>query len=187
MTELDHTVLAIVARDGPMSAYDVRKVFAASLTPSWSSSAGSIYPSIRRLAGGNLVSLGAPKGGRETRALSITPAGKAALADWLTGNTAAISAATPDPIRTRCYFLPLMSEAKRQSFLEDALSNTENALEAAELSRHERLSASADAFRHLISEGVIYQLKARRDWLQMLIRELGNQAPALPTSGRGHS
>ena len=180
MTELDHTVLAIIARDGPMSAYDVRKVFAGSLTPGWSSSTGSIYPSIRRLSENGLVSLAAPRGGRDARAVTVTGAGEAALERWLTGDTKSISAATPDPIRTRCYFLSLMDDVHRRNFLADALHHTQQALAAAEAGRGERLAAGTDPLLHLVSEGVVYQLRARRDWLRAMMDGLGLSGDAVP-------
>jgi len=172
MTELDQIVLAIVARDGPMSAYDVRKVFAGSLTPGWSSSAGSIYPSIRRLESEGLVSIAAPQGARETRKVSINTAGATALGAWLTSDSADIAAATPDPIRTRCYFLSLMEEGERQAFLVSALHHTEAALSAAQNSRGQRQAAGEDPLFHLVSEGVVFQLRARRNWLQSMIDKM---------------
>jgi DNA-binding PadR family transcriptional regulator len=72
MTELKFTILAIVARDGPLSAYDIRKIFARSLTSTWSSSTGSIYPSIRRLQNIGHLASSSPKDGRARKALSVT-------------------------------------------------------------------------------------------------------------------
>jgi len=177
MTELDHTVLAIVGRDGPMSAYDVRKEFSGSLTPAWSSSTGSIYPCIRRLVESGRLTASAPKGGRSKRILAITPAGRRVLRDWLSSDTALIASATPDPIRTRCYFLSLMTRFDRDRFLDDALRSTEKALASAEAIRNDRLKAKLGSLQHLVSEGVIFELAARRDWLRLMIACLARQAP----------
>ena len=172
MTELDHTVLALVARDGPLSAYDVRKDFARSVTPTWSSSTGSIYPSIRRLIAAGFIQASAPQGGRAKQQLKITRAGRAALAKWLSAMTVKMAAATPDPIRTRSHFLRLMDEKTQRKFLADARKETEAALAIAKQRHKARVAAGATKVEYLPSVGVLYELRARRDWLDLLVREL---------------
>ena len=172
MTELDHTVLALIARDGPLSAYGVRKDFAGSLTPTWSSSTGSIYPAIRRLSDGGFIHASAPKGGRGKQELRITPAGRVALSKWLSMVTLDIAAATPDPIRTRAHFLRLLDASTRRKFLTDARKRTEAAISIAERIFDERVATGASKLEYLPGLGVLYELKARRDWLDLLAREL---------------
>ena len=169
MTELDHTVLAIIGRGEPLSAYDIRKVFAASLTPAWSSSTGSIYPSIRRLIDAGLIEATDPEGARAKRVLSLTEEGKTTLENWLVADTAKIAVATPDPIRTRAAFLSLLNHQQRERFLAGALRNSELALTAAEAVRRDRVEAGSTSLNHLVSEGVIFQLRARIDWLKLMI------------------
>jgi DNA-binding PadR family transcriptional regulator len=172
MTELDETVLAIIAFRGPVSAYDVRKVFSASLTLGWSSSTGSIYPSIRRLVAAGFAEAGEASGGRGTRKLTITAAGRRAVNDWLSADTSAIASATPDPIRTRCAFLPLLEAEEQLAFLDGALHSTEEALAASEQTREQRLKEGQGPLQHLISDGVLFELRARRDWLRLVIRTM---------------
>jgi DNA-binding PadR family transcriptional regulator len=117
MTELDFTILAIVARDGPLSAYDIRKIFARSLTSTWSSSTGSIHPSIRRLQNIGHLASSSPKGGRACKALSVTPSGRAALNPWLEKITPEVAGPTSNPVRTRMYFLGMLSSAKRLAII----------------------------------------------------------------------
>jgi DNA-binding PadR family transcriptional regulator len=169
ITELDHTILAIVGRDGPMSAYDVRKVFAGSLTPSWSASTGSVYPSIRRLVQAGLILSSQPAGGRNRTTLTLSPLGSARVRDWLMGITVEVAAATPDPVRTRLYFLSLLGPAARTVMLEQAEASTRGALLEAERRRAER---SEDDVSRLISEGVISELQARLTWLGRVRRAL---------------
>ena len=172
MTELDHTVLALIARDGPLSAYDVRKDFAQSLTPTGSSSTGSIYPSIHRLTAARLIRASAPSGARGKQKLKITAAGTKALAAWLSSVTLDTAAPTPDPIRTRAHFLRLLDRKARRQFLADALANTEAAMRAAEERKAERVAAGAAKEDYLPGVGVIYELRARKEWLELLAREL---------------
>ena len=49
LTELEGAVLSVLARRQPLSAYGIRKEFEAAVTRSWSASAGSVYPLVKRL------------------------------------------------------------------------------------------------------------------------------------------
>ena len=172
MTELDLTILAIIARDGPLSAYDVRKVFARSLTSTWSSSTGSIYPSIRRLQKARRVVSSSPKGARARKTLRVTAAGRAAGDRWLQEITPEMARPTPNPVRTRIYFLGILSSSERSAILRKAIASTRAALDEAERRRAARVSAeSDDAVQHLASEGVLYELRGRLAWLEWLERE----------------
>ncbi|HXH00657.1 MAG TPA: PadR family transcriptional regulator [Xanthomonadaceae bacterium] len=171
MTELDFTILAIIGREGPLSAYDVRKVFAQSLTPTWSSSTGSVYPSIGRLEIAGLVTASTPKGVRSRKALRITTAGRAALERWLTTITPEIAAATPDPIRTRMFFLMCVGPQRRPEMIKSAIESTEAAIQEAERRRLARPHRDGVDPRHLASEGVMFELRARLEWLRWLLGE----------------
>ncbi|MFN3667896.1 MAG: PadR family transcriptional regulator [Brevundimonas sp.] len=173
MTELDFTILAIIARDGPLSAYDVRKVFAQSLTPTWSSSTGSIYPSIGRLEKMDMVTASAPQGGRSRKLVSATAEGKRRLSAWLADIDASTASATPDAIRTRMFFLALASAADRRDIISAAVRSTEIALSTAEQTRLARPPSQGTDWARYASMGVIYQLRARLDWLRWLAQESG--------------
>jgi DNA-binding PadR family transcriptional regulator len=169
MTELDYTILAIIARDGPLSAYDVRKVFAQSLTSTWSSSTGSIYPSIRRLEKARFVASSAPKGARARKTIRVTDAGRVAIENWLNAITPEMAGPTAHPVRTRMYFLGILSPAKRSAIIRKAIVSTQSAATAAEQRRDARSDASrAELVQLLASEGVLYELGGRLRWLEWL-------------------
>ena len=172
MTELDYTILAIIGRDGPLSAYDVRKEFSQSMTPTWSSSTGSVYPSIARLEAAGFVSASTPEGPRARKALSITSAGLEVLDPWLTTITATTAAATPDPVRTRMFFLTFLPPARRTEILRKAIEGTEAALQDAEQRRESRTPSKANEVQRLASEGVLFELRARLEWLRWFSAEL---------------
>ncbi len=172
MTELDFTTLAIVGRDGPLSAYDVRKVFAASVTPMWSSSPGAVYPSIRRLEQAGLTAASSAQGSRSRKALSITPAGRITLDRWLTRIPPEIAAPTPDPIRTRMYFLKLLDPPKRRMLVAEAIRATQEAVTTVERRLGERSADQPGEVRQLAAQGVLYELRARLEWLAWLSERL---------------
>ena len=184
MTELDFTILAIIARDGPLSAYDVRKVFARSLTSTWSSSTGSIYPSIRRLENARHVVSSSPKGARARKTVRVTPLGRAAVESWLEAITPEMAGPAPNPVRTRMYFLSLLNSTQRTVFIRKAIASTRSAATDAERRRDGRASDEhEDIVQHLASEGVLYELRGRLRWLEWLEREAANLDER--TSGNG--
>jgi DNA-binding PadR family transcriptional regulator len=166
MTELGFTILAIIGNQGPLSAYDIRKVFAHSLTAAWSSSPGAVYPSVQRLKAAGLVSQTRPKGARSRQQLTITGRGRAALLRWLTELDPEIAAPTPDPIRTRLYFLGLLSPTQREQLIADATQCTRAAIATAVQRLKERAEEGVDELQLFAAEGVLSELKARQRWLQ---------------------
>lgn len=172
MTELDNVVLAVVARDGPLSAYDVRKRFARSLTPAWSSSRGAIYPSIQRLLEAGLVKVSAPSGARAKKTVSLTTAGEAATRRWISCGSSEEAAATSDPIRTKAQFLKLLDSKARRNFVFDARNRTEEAIRLVEQRVRERKESGAEPFEVEAARGAIYELQGRRKWLDSLARAM---------------
>jgi hypothetical protein len=86
--------------------------------------------------------------------------------------TPEIASATPDPIRTRMFFLALASPDRRREIVRSAIENTRMALTAAERRRTARPTANGSGLQRLASEGVLYELRARLDWLMWLAGEL---------------
>ncbi|HET7433318.1 MAG TPA: PadR family transcriptional regulator [Thermoanaerobaculia bacterium] len=172
LTEMDYTILGIIGRQGPLSAYDIRKVFAASLTPTWSSSTGSVYPSSRRLLAAKLISESAPEGARSRKRLRITPKGRNALTEWLTDVHAAVASPTPDPIRTRMYFLAVLDEEQRNGLVAAALARTDEAIAISRQRLRDRSHEGRDDWELWAAEGVLYELEARREWLTWFTRRM---------------
>ena len=168
MTELESTILAVVVRDGPISAYGVRKVFAGSSTPSWSSSTGAIYPCVRRLIDAGLLISNSPEGSRRKQTLSATSQGRAAVRTWLSHLDADTAAANPDPVRTRAFFLGTLAKGSRLAFVERALGATAEALRQVEQEIAAEREAGVDAIVIEAGAGAAYELRARQRWLEAL-------------------
>lgn len=166
LTELESCVLAVVWRRAPCSAYAVRKVFAESITPDWSSSSGSIYPVLKRLRDLGLVSSAAEAWGKSGKAVyATTPAGDLALRQWLLSRDDAL-AAPADPVRTRMSFFDALPSADQDAFLSEAERQTADALRTARSS-----AAAAEALGepdYRAHTGLVYALLARRAWLRSI-------------------
>jgi PadR family transcriptional regulator AphA len=84
LSEIEGSVLGLLAVDGPATPYAIRKVFLESPNPQWSGSAGTIYPLIERLLQRKLIrSTICLTGKRRGHRISITPSGSWALKQWL--------------------------------------------------------------------------------------------------------
>jgi PadR family transcriptional regulator AphA len=68
---------------GPMSAYDIKKAMAGSVNFFWSAAHSQVYQQARRLVRDGYVEETDPTSARRRRILSLTPAGREALAGWL--------------------------------------------------------------------------------------------------------
>lgn len=166
-TELESCVLAIIGQLGPSSPYAVRQYLGRSESSYWSASAGAVYPLLDRLSeAGWLTFEERAFGTRQKRTYRLTRAGQRRLKNWLSG--AAIEAAaahTYDPLRTRVFFLGMVSPEERRGFLDDAVSKT-----AEVLRRHrgdlEKKRSGLSLWDIRGREGAIRELAARLAWLR---------------------
>ncbi|HEU5001235.1 MAG TPA: PadR family transcriptional regulator [Actinomycetota bacterium] len=78
----DYVFMAFLAL-GPMSAYDVKKAMAGTVSFFWSAAHSQVYQQARRLVRDGLVAEEAGDNARRRRLLTLTPAGRAALESWL--------------------------------------------------------------------------------------------------------
>jgi PadR family transcriptional regulator, regulatory protein AphA len=89
-TAVTPVVLGLLAH-GPRSGYDIKTVVDRSTRFFWAARYGQIYPELRRLEREGLVEgEQAPRGGRDRRVYTLTPAGKEALIEWLLGDSVTI-------------------------------------------------------------------------------------------------
>lgn len=163
LTELDFCVLGVIWERGPLSAYRVRARFEESNTSTWSSSAGSIYPSIRRLVRAGLAVAGSRQDERGTRHIGITGKGRERLRAWLVDLPPKIGTATADPIRTRAQFVTSVSHQDRLRFLENARAITRAALK--EVEKVTKVKSSDTMLEYIGNLGSIFELRARLQWL----------------------
>lgn len=180
LTELDNCILGVIWRDGPTSAYGVRAHFARSTTPTWSSSTGTVYPSIRRLRDAGYLKAASPTGPRKSELLSLTPKGRQALGEWLKTVAAPLGASTADPIRTRVHFLAALAPEARAKVLEDYRAVTRAAIDELEADAAQTPRSAAERSEWLGTLGALAELRARLDWLEVAERELSREARGSP-------
>src|SRR3954451_15414131 len=78
-----HVILGMI-RLGKTNGYEIKQLVDISTRFFWAASYGQIYPELKRLEdAGLIVGEDDPNGGRRRRAYSLTPAGVAALDEWV--------------------------------------------------------------------------------------------------------
>ena len=172
LTELEGAVLGIVARKQPLTAYAIRKEFESAVTQSWSASAGAIYPLVRRLLdGGLLTETSKQDDGRGTILLRMSPTGRARLIDWVRAGDLKTLGPAADPMRTRGFALSELPLEDRRSVLHDWQAITERSIELAR-SQIARFDQEHDHTAALATRGTQLQLEARLQWIDEMIERM---------------
>jgi len=123
LKELEGLVLGYVFKTGPCTAYQIRKLLRSSPSSQWRGSAGSIYPLLERLERIGLIEGKDDEDDlRARRLLGITRSGKQALKAWVkAGAKEDLVSAISDPVRTRIFFLDVLTSRERTKLLADML------------------------------------------------------------------
>ena len=82
LTAGDYVFLGLLTR-GPMTAYDIKKEMAGSVSFFWSAAHSQIYQQADRLLRDGYVKERAGRGPRNRRILQLTPKGRTAVSRWL--------------------------------------------------------------------------------------------------------
>jgi DNA-binding PadR family transcriptional regulator len=120
VTDGEALVLSLIERMQPITAYQVRKVLAQSPTTNISNSTGKIYPIIRRLKAGGLISATAVEDDRRgAERLTCTERGKHAVGQWVKsiGDSYLL---LEDPLRTKVLSFHLLSKSEQLRWLKSA-------------------------------------------------------------------
>ena len=173
LSELEGAVLGLIHASGGCTAYAVRKALASSRSSHFSSSAGSVYPLIRRFEKRGMISTQKTRrAGAGSRLCSLSPKGIAALREWLAPPvTARMAAVSLDPIRTRVVFLRHLTPAQRKRFLNEADVALGVEIDATihDLEQRRQEGSTWQAFA---TEGALAVLRARRRWIRQLIAKV---------------
>lgn len=112
ISELEGAILSEIEDRGQQTAFQVRKAFADSFSLEWKGSAGAVYQAVQRLERDGLIHASAAQGGRATRHLSLTEAGRDTLKTWACDPVLASSIGV-DPFRLRAGMWIGLSDEER--------------------------------------------------------------------------
>jgi DNA-binding PadR family transcriptional regulator len=175
LTELEACVLGAIWRRGSCSAYAVRREFAESPSSHWSASAGSIYPTIRRLRGLGLVAASPdPSDRRGTHELVVTPEGERTFKAWVGELPDWTAKPTRDAIRSRMNFLDALGDRRAQLAFTTRAEAQARAQITVLKGRLEKARTISEA-EGFVTLGSLHELYGRLRWLRIVKRELGRR------------
>jgi|GEM_PF-693249 len=164
-SRLENFVLAYVQKHQPITPYAVRMMIEKNLSTTFSSSAGSIYPLMRRLEKRGLMkSVASARGKRKHVEYSVTPAGKKAVQDWVRPPYDEGDLWPTDGLRERFHYLNLLSRDEQRAWIESARAELEAGME-----RLKTLPEPPEGFEThiaLVRSNVRRINKARLAWLK---------------------
>lgn len=173
LTDTEGSLLALVLRRQPVTAYQLLRTYEQSPVSSFNESKGSIYPLIRRLkARGMLESRPVEGDGRKTELLHCTAEGEAAVVDWVT-HIRPVDVIPDDTLRTKAISLELLDPGARFAWIGTARARTKAKI--VEIEAH--MIGLDTPFQEAIAASALGALHARLEWLDRLA-EVVLDAPA---------
>ena len=121
LTPTSYLVLGLLAREGPSTPYDLERHVRATLGNFWSFPHTLLYTEPARLAAQGLATETRETGGRRRRVFTVTPAGLAALTNWIDRPSAARTELR-DPGLLQLFFADLASADARLRVAEQQLA-----------------------------------------------------------------
>jgi len=170
LSDNEGSLLALVLRRQPVTAYQLLKIYGQSPVSSFNESKGSLYPLIRRMkARGLLASSPVAGDGRGAEELRCTARGQDAARCW--AKTVKPQHILPDdPLRTKAISLGLLDADERRAWIATA-----RALTLAKVAEVEAYLVGLELpFRGAIEENAAGALRERLRWLDRLAREADN-------------
>lgn len=168
LTENEGSLLALVLRVQPVTAYQLLKTYEQSPTSTINSSKGSVYPMIRRLKAQRLLEARRVEGDRrKSEMLSCTGAGEAAVRAWI-GDLRQEHALPGDPLRSRLQSLDLLSADQQTEWIRAARE-----MLVAKMMEVEAYSEATDVpYPELVRDNAMTSLQTRLAWLDRVFFEL---------------
>jgi len=162
LSTLELTALGIIYKRGPCLAHAVVTAFSSSQTSAYRSGAGSIYPLLRRLTDAGLLTC-------ENKRYSVTEEGLAALRGWVLPPLSESAAATTlDSLRSRTYFLKLLSRDEQIAFCNDAIARLTLTLDSC-IKDMNGYAQAGDRFSELAMLGAVRETESRLNWLNEVL------------------
>ncbi|SMF62034.1 PadR family transcriptional regulator [Allosphingosinicella indica] len=168
LTDNEGTLLALVLRQQPITAYQIAKIYEESPVSNFNTSKGKIYPLIRRLRDRGLLSAEAVEGdARGTERLVCTDAGRETIKSWLR-QIRPTHLLLEDPLRTKVQSFDLLSRDEQIEWLVEAKAQlTEKLAEVEDYGEGVTVP-----FKEFVHDNAVGSLRARMDWLDRTLRQV---------------
>ena len=176
LSELEGVSLGIINNLQPCTAYRVRSEIKVAPSSHWRASAGSVYPLLARLeAEGFVTTTTDMNDGRGRKLLKVTARGRRSFKAWvMAGVDRDLISSVTDPIRSRTFFLNVLSAPERREYLGQLISLIEKYL--TDTNDHlEQTKKTGDLYDYLGSLGAMKVTEARLDWLRVVRKRLSKK------------
>ena len=176
LTDDEGTFLALLIRVQPATAYQLSKIYEESPVSNFGTSKGKIYPLIRRLKQRGLLATQTVSGdARGTERLACTPAGRAAVRDWVKQHRPN-HLLLEDPLRTKVQSFDLLSREERLEWVVEVRQMLLTKL--AELDSYGK--AVDVPFKDYVHDNAVSSVRCRMDWLDRVMHSIvkGDADPA---------
>ena len=171
LTENEGTLLALVARAEPITAYQIAKVYEESPVSNFNTSKGKIYPMIKRLREAGLLRARSVKGdARGTERLETTSKGRQAIRTWIK-DIRPSHLLPEDPLRTKVQSFDLLSREERIEWVSELKVELLQKLEQLEQYGRE----VTVPYQELVHENAMRSLRSRMDWLDLVLNQVVRQ------------
>ena len=170
----------MVVRVGPVTAYQVAKVYEESPVSNFNTSKGKLYPMIKRLiAAGLLEGQRVDGDGRGTEAISVTDQGLKAVREWVMCIRSS-HFLLEDPLRTKVQSFDLLSHEERLQWVVAAKEELQR-----KLSEVEEYGASVEVpFHNFVHDNAIVSISTRIAWLDRVLHGLIKESRSAVPSNR---
>jgi DNA-binding PadR family transcriptional regulator len=165
LTDNEGTLLALVARGEPITAYQISKIYEGSPVSNFNTSTGKIYPIIKRLKDADYLRARLVKGdARGTEQVLTTKRGQEALRSWI--KEIRPSHLLPeDPLRTKVQSFDLLSRKERIEWISELKMSLLEKLEKVE----EYGRGKSAPYQGLVHDNAVRALRSRMDWLDLVL------------------
>jgi PadR family transcriptional regulator, regulatory protein AphA len=166
---LRHGLIGLLARDGPLTGYQLTKAFDRSVNFVWNALPGQIYPELSRLvkAGHIRQSGSGPRGAKRYEA---TPEGIAELRRWIVEDEP--NHVTRNETLLRVFFAHVVDPVEAESFLQREADTYRRYLAVLEGFLAEPAKTRSERASWLTVDAGIRVMKARLEWAENAIDEV---------------
>lgn len=171
LTDDEATLLSLVVRGEPLTAYQIAKIYEASPVSNFRTSTGKIYPMIRRLRRAGYLTAKTVEGdARGTEQLSITDSGRQAVRTWIM-EIRPNHLLPEDPLRTKVQSFALLSREERLEWISELKLQMLEKLSVLE----EYGRDTAGSFEDLVHDNAVKSVRSRMDWLDLVLKSIVQQ------------
>lgn len=168
LSDNEGTLLALVLRVQPVTAYQIAKIYEESPVTNFNTSKGKLYPLIRRLGARGLLRAAAVEGdARGTERWRCTDEGRAAVKRWVF-DVRPSHILLEDPLRTKLQSFDLLDREEQIGWIVKVKAECADKLKALDEYGREVMVP----FQELVHDNAVSTLRCRMDWLDRLLQHV---------------